>query len=433
MTSFFKHSFNYVVSNGFNQVLTILLVFIILVWLNPSQYGLVMLLLSYFQIFNIITSLNLYRAIPIYLGKGKPKEKIGSIFILMGFVTIIAIFLLLMYGLIYRGDIQHLYIYSLLMLASGFFSFWSLYKEILIFEQMSLKYSIIYNLSNLILFGSSILLTYTIFLIDFDDNFGRIYGTLIQCFFLFLIVLFNIKQFNFKFDKTIIKYFLGISLPLILFASSSVILTYVDRIMIERITGDLSAVGIYSFSYNLGMLINIVSMSIINNYRVEYFKNIKDNPQKINKIITFIVPIVFLLYVLMSVIIPWLLPKGIVLFSISSEYELASSIVPLILTGYYFFFLQAIFVMDYYYRESTLALSLLTAIVAITNIILNYYLIPIFSYTGAAASTTISYFLLMILIVFFNKSKNIINTKNIIIIIATTIIGSLIAVFYLTN
>ncbi|MFL7943681.1 polysaccharide biosynthesis C-terminal domain-containing protein [Priestia megaterium] len=428
MGNFLRHTIVYLFSDSVNRVLSLILVFILLKWLTPGQYGEITLFLSYFQLLNVITSLNLYRAVPIYLGNKREKENLGSIFTVISLNVLIIILIFLCISQYINIDSK---IMLLLILSSGFYSYWSFYKEILIFEQKSITYAKYFNLSNLILFFSSIGLTYFIYKThSSENNLGRIYGNISQTIALFFLVLAGIKNFKFGLNIKLIRYFMTLSLPLLLYSGSSVVLSYADRIMIEKITNDLSAVGVYSLSYNLGMFISVLSTAIINNYRVEYFKNVNKNNENINSLIRRVVVLMFFALIIMTVLFPPLLKFSIQMFQLNTGYLKATTATAYVFLGYYYLFLQSIFVMDFYHKESTLKLSLITIVAALINIILNYLLIPKFSFNGAAIATTISYLFLLVVTFFFNNNKLMFERKTLIYVLITVFLSALITLVY---
>ena len=117
------------------------------------------------------------------------------------------------------------------------------------------------------------------------------------------------------------------------------------------------------------------------------------------------------------------------------SYHEAFIIIPIVVIGYFFFFLYSLYVGYAFYYKKTLLISIITIVSGLLNIGLNYLLIPKYGYMIAAYTTLITYIVLFLLH-YINVKYNIkvdntiplrTNYKNLVIIAIAT------AIFFVIN
>ena len=238
--------------------------------------------------------------------------------------------------------------------------------------------------------GVSIVLILTVF--NNNRYLGRVIGTVIPV----AIIAFAIVLFFWKKSKPVVnieywKFGLLFSLPLIPHAISQVVLNQFDRIMINRMVGADSA-GIYSFSYNIYLIISVTAASLDNvwcpwffeQYKNSRFENIKKRSS------------MYALGMLVFVTLIMLAAPEIIKILGTEQYRDSIYIVVPICAGGYYWFLYSIPVQVEYYLEKTKYIPIGTLLAAGVNVVLNYVFIKKFGYEAAAYTTEFTYFLYFI-------------------------------------
>ena len=101
---------------------------------------------------------------------------------------------------------------------------------------------------------------------------GRIYSQLVITFiFSILLIAYLIKRSKFNFEKKHLIYSLKYGIPLIPHALSGFILAQFDRIIINNLCGNYQA-GLYSFAYNIGMIMNVIVLAMNKSWVPIFYK-----------------------------------------------------------------------------------------------------------------------------------------------------------------
>lgn len=238
--------------------------------------------------------------------------------------------------------------------------------------------------------GFSLILMITIFKTNLFI--GRIIGltvtSVITGGIIYLYVMQKGKKF---FEREYWLFALKICLPLIPHALANVLLSQLDRIMINDYSGAFSA-GIYSYIYNLSVVLNVI-WSSINNAWVPWFYDKMDEGKEtrikeVSTYYTLLFGIITLLFMLVLI--------DIAKFLAPTDYlEGIPLIIPIVL-AYYFQFLYTFHVNAEFYAKKTNYIAIGTIASAIVNIVLNIIFIPKYGYTAAGYTTVLSYSILFI-------------------------------------
>lgn len=225
-----------------------------------------------------------------------------------------------------------------------------------------------------------------------DKYYGRI-GSLLIVALLYGTVLYVIamkkgkKLINFAYWK----YAIILSIPAIVHLLSGVILQSVDTVMINSMIG-ASAAGIYSFAYKIGMIMYIVWLACNKAWVPWFYENMKEkNYDDIRLKIKYYI----MMFSIMGFVLIFISPEIGKLMGTKDFYQ-GLDYVPLIMVGYYFQFLYSIPANLEFYTKNTKLLSLGTLIAALTNVVLNYILIPRYGAVAATWTTIIAYMLLFL-------------------------------------
>ena len=198
-----------------------------------------------------------------------------------------------------------------------------------------------------------------------------------------------------KFDKKHLKYIFSYSIPLIPYTLSSIILDQFDRIMINHYNGSESA-GLYSFSYNIGMLLNIFSGALYQAWMPNYFEFMKKkdfssldlNADRMFRIV--LAGAAFLIF----------FGQDIGKLLASRDYHSSLHIVPIIVLGYVFYAIFPLYAWSMGYAIKTFWASFIVLFSGSVNILLNRIFIPQYGYE-AAAYTTLASFIIMAFFAWF--------------------------------
>lgn len=218
----------------------------------------------------------------------------------------------------------------------------------------------------------------------FTNNFV-IYGV---AFVLWVFMLARGKTFC---NKKYWKYSLGLSLPLVGYSLASQVLNVSDRVMINKMVGN-SEVGIYGILYTVSS-ISLMVWSAINSSFVPYlYQNIEKKDNKIK-------PLSFILlgaYALVAIVLTFLAPEIVKLLATEEYYE-AIYIMPPIAAGVFLTSVSNMYSNILIFYKKTKYIMYASVMAATSNVLLNYFLIPLFGYMVAAYTTLFSYVLLVVI------------------------------------
>lgn len=218
---------------------------------------------------------------------------------------------------------------------------------------------------------------------------GRIMGATIVFGILTLaVVILFLRRARPGHIKDYLRWGLPYSLPVIPHGLSQVILAQFDKIMIKRMIG-ASAAGIYSFAYNVFMIIYVTYRSLDTVWGQWFFEQMEAN--KIEDIRRYS-SLYILLMLIISVIVMLLSPELILVLG-SSKYSASVYCVLPIVAGGYFAFLYSVPCQVEYYREKTKYIGLGSGLAAAINVLLNIIFIPMYGYIAAAYTTLVTYML----------------------------------------
>ncbi|MCP4269132.1 MAG: flippase [Candidatus Brocadiaceae bacterium] len=207
--------------------------------------------------------------------------------------------------------------------------------------------------------------------------------------FLFTLVLVHKKfsKFWIDLDFRLWNKLLRESWQLAIISYFIIVYISIDQFMLGIMKTNVD-VGIYSAAYKLLMIISVFSYVIMNSL----FPRVSKKNVKISSYFSKL-PYLFFIALLINTIVFFLAPY-LYIYVFGSEFILAVSIIPiLIFAGFFEFFVFWGYLFLVKFRKTTTILTL-TGFSALTNILLNYYLIPLYNYYGAAIATVISYLFL---------------------------------------
>ena len=201
-----------------------------------------------------------------------------------------------------------------------------------------------------------------------------------------IVFIQNTKRGKKLFNKEFWKYALGFNIPLLAYYLSQVIFNQSDRIMISHMTGTGEA-AMYGVAYNLAMILTFVLNAINGSYVPWIYGKIKKGRGIENKQISIVL---IILMGLMILCVIWFAPE-IILIMAGKKYEAAIYVVaPVAMSLLLLFYCQLFINVEFYYEEKKM-LVYGSVGAAILNIVLNYFLIPVFGFIAAGYTTLVSY------------------------------------------
>lgn len=206
-----------------------------------------------------------------------------------------------------------------------------------------------------------------------------------------LSILVFLKKYQIKFliDKEMLKIGLAYSIPLIFHSIGGYILNISDRYFIDGMVST-SELGIYSVAYQVGMSFYVLQISFNQAWTPYFMRRI--NSQNFNKFSMVKYTYLYAVSSVMIFFLLWLLVPVFYYF-IGNKFQSGQSIVVWVLLGFLFNGFYYMVVNYLFYLRKTKVIATTTIIVGIINLVLNYFLIPIYGIKGAAISTTISFFI----------------------------------------
>tara|TARA_E500000178_G_scaffold352715_1_gene416766 strand:+ start:2005 stop:3261 length:1257 start_codon:yes stop_codon:yes gene_type:complete len=397
-----KYNFSWLVFDKFARASLNFLLFIFLArYLGPTEFGILNYLLALVFLFTSVSSLGINPVLTNILIKNKRKTNnniISNSYILRFFSSLFGYLIFILFIIFLHGENFYLN-YSIIIGLSiiiksyevlfSYFEAKSLSKYIVISQTISLV--IVFSLIVFFLYlGLDIKYIYYCFLVDS----------------LIILVLINIfffikeRNFLFKLDFKKIYKIICKSFPVLLSIVSVVIYMRIDQVMINLLLSE-NDVGIYSVSVRIVEMFHFIPKIIMVSYLpiLLISKNYNFELIKINSLLFKLsILVIFFIIILSKYITPILFGE------IYTESVLTTILLSLSLI---FVFIGV--VNEHWYISKNLQkyYALNVFIGAITNIILNYFLIASFGISGAAYSTILTYLFIIFLFDIFNKKTRV--------------------------
>lgn len=202
---------------------------------------------------------------------------------------------------------------------------------------------------------------------------------------LYIVIARKGRQF---FHKQYWLYALKFNLPLVPHYLSQIVLNQSDRLMINSICGPAET-AYYNVAYTLAMVLQMLNTSISGTMNPWIYKSIKNRDLKrIGKISYGVLVLIAVANIVVIAVAPELM---IVLAP--ENYQAAVWVIPPVTASVFFMFLYNLFATFEYYFERTHYVTIATIVGAVLNIVLNGIFIPIFGFVAAGYTTLVCYVL----------------------------------------
>ncbi len=205
------------------------------------------------------------------------------------------------------------------------------------------------------------------------------------------ILLFKEKPYGY--NKEYWKYSIAFGFPLVFHTLSQQVLGQSDRIMMEQMGTNGDQIGIYSFIYSFVAIMTTILNALNNSWcpflydRLATKKYEELNIKIGNYVQVFsVLTIGFLM-----------LSREVIKIFANSDYWGGAPLIPILSLAVYSTFIYQFAVNYEFFNAKPKIVAMGTVMAAVTNIVLNYVLIPQYGMYGAAFATLISYIALAVL------------------------------------
>ncbi|MFC1565125.1 lipopolysaccharide biosynthesis protein [candidate division KSB1 bacterium] len=213
------------------------------------------------------------------------------------------------------------------------------------------------------------------------------------------------RKFSFDFSNKVYAGLMKFGLPYIFTGLSVMIMDMIDRYLIKNILGE-SAAGIYGAGYKLSMAMVLMVTAFRFAWHPFFLSISEKGDAKViyAKVLTYFVLIAGWIYLGICFFVKDVVSLGTGTWHfIPEDYWSGLPIVPVVMASYILYGIYVNFVVGIYIKKKSKYLPFITGISAATNIILNYYLIPVYGMMGAAYATVFSYGLMAVLLLIVTR------------------------------
>ena len=396
-----KHSRNYLIANIATKALAFITIPVYTRLLSTNEYGTISIFLSVSTILSSIMALSMDRSISRYYFDQKDIDDFrqfnGTTFILSIFAFILTSLIIFKYSknigniVNLESNIVILLIpFSLInIIALSFQQIYGPRKESKLIATTSLFQAYI---------GFSMSILFVAFLPiekHFSVILGKILGGIIICFFYIKYIK---PFFKLYFGIFYVRYIFTYSVPLIPYALSGVIIEQFGKIALGS-TQSVSDAGYYSLALAIGSLVSIiigVTHQAWNPYFMEYMndKNYKQLDSDYIRIFKITIIVAF-----------FIASFGYEIGLILAKREFTESLylIPIFTIGYVFYQLSYTYLRNFGYSKKTYLLTITVLLSGISNLLFNYFLIPVLNELGATLAFVGSYIIMAALGYLINR------------------------------
>ncbi|MBC3936347.1 oligosaccharide flippase family protein [Undibacterium sp. CY7W] len=356
--------------------------------MGVADYGVLNIFQSYLWIFALVLSLNLHVAIGryIYLPEAAFESFLGTTLLSVGAVFVVGSIAIMAFAEVTSvtlGLPQLLLPLMLVTVAGQIVE--SLMTQIAIHDQRGelllrivagkAVVSLSLSLALLLVWGGD-----KFFAVLLADAFASLILSVVV-----LVLLRSRIEWTLRPDH--LTYMARYALPLVPYMLGLTLLSQFDRVIIDRFYGK-EATGLYSLSYNVGVLLLMVVTAVLNAFNPSFFTALnKGDHDRINRDAR----LIFALALVPTV--------GIVLFGqqlssfvLPARYVEGFTLIPIVALGGLCSVVFQIWVRVLAYFHKTATISAITISCAALNIGLNLWLLPLFGWKVAAWTTVVAYF-----------------------------------------
>lgn len=392
----------YTFSNILSRSISLLLVPLYTKVLSPSDYGIVDILTISCGLINLTIALEIHQAIARFYNEWSLADQKKNISTALIF-TLVIYTLFSLFLIPFRINLSDFFLESknkINIINETILVSWT--SGVYYFTQSQLRWqlkaknhafvSVIFTI--ITTFTTSILILYFHLGIS-GVLYGLIIGNLTG---IFLSIYFTRDFYINYFDFTRLIILLKFSTPLVLSSVSVFISLYIDRILIKNMLS-LNELGLFSIGYKFASIVGLLTTGINLAITPLIYKHYKDPNTKSKLETIFIYYFYFASIIFVGITI---FAETIILTFTTPDYINAKNVIPyLVLTS----LLASIynFTPGLFIANKTKIVTYINIAVAIINLCLNIYLIPIFGIIGAAIGSLTGYTIAFLIYIYFNQ------------------------------
>lgn len=365
--------------------------------LGPTQYGLYSIYISWLTILSCFICLNVGSSLATGLYKFKDKYYQFRASVLIEGTVIASLFLVLF--IVFQKFIKNITGYSFVILVILVIQ--AFFEYVCNFANLSWTYE--KQAAKNMIMSVVTLTTTTVLSIIFvkrwwgDENslyLGRVIGVAAPEIIIGIVVwLIIFKKKPSGYNNEYWKYSIAFGIPIVFHTLSQQILGQSDRIMMQKMDIDGAQIGIYSFFYSFVAIMTAILNALNNSWcpflydRLESKKYEELNHKVSNYVQVFsVITIGFLM-----------LSREVVKLFANNKYWGGTPLIPLLTLAVYSTYIYQFAVNYEFFNEKPKIVAVGTVLAAVTNIVLNYLLIPRYEMYGAALATLLSYVALAVM------------------------------------
>jgi O-antigen/teichoic acid export membrane protein len=382
-----RHTLNHLGVVAASKVMPLASLLIYSRFLEPAEYGVVSLFVSYIWVFGILLTLNMHTAIGrfIYDRAINMGELIGTSMLPIGLLFIVGI----LFAMVNNDSVARflnlpsVLLPLLFMVAAGQIAE-SLLVQVLTAREQSGHLLLIIALRSC----CALLATIAMFYVMRTDRYlAVLYAEGFTSVLLTVYVLLSFwRNRPWTFSIKTFYAFANYSIPLIPYMLSLTLLSQLDRIMIDRLF-DKEATGLYSVGYNLGILLVMVAGALLNALNPRFFSAMDDKryDEVIRDASAIFIVCTFCAFLLV------LFGPVISSFFIPEKYSSGLALIPLVALGGLVSVVFQVWGRVIGYFKKTYLLSIIAVAATVIKILLNILLLPEFGIFWGAVTTVVAY------------------------------------------
>ncbi len=371
--------------------------------LTTENFGLISLYTTWVQVLTVFMGIQTFGSIAparVHIPKEEHDRYYSSILSLsllttLGFSALMLVFLRPIAAFM---EFRPVVVVMLILHATGMYFVNFVSMKYVHNKQASLHFLVSFSvtLSSLAL---ALLLTIKVFPPE-ENYLGRIIGYAAPNFVIGLaLAALVLKKGKTLYRREYWSYCLKLCLPLILHNLSQLVLSQSDRVMLQKLLGDETQVGIYSAIFTIAHIMNILYNALNNTWVPMYYDHLKakelDTVKKRTGNYLFLFTALSVGFILLS--------PEVTRIIVREEYWSGISLIPVMVVSFYMMFLYSFPVNFEFFHKRTQIIAVGTVLSAGVNIGINALLIPRYGMMGAAVATMISYIALFFFHYFISR------------------------------
>lgn len=280
------------------------------------------------------------------------------------------------------------------------------FSAFFIAEQNSKRFVFVNSISALVNF---ILNVFLIVVLKFGID-GILISQILSSIVLILLAKDVVKNF-FHFEIEL-KYLIPIlisSLPLLFSGIFTIVVELIDRFIILKLLGEEQA-GIYSFGYRIALIYNLFILSFKSAWIPHYFQlkeiDEEEKSKHLGRVFTKLVFLSAVLILTVQIMVKVLFSTDFISFQIfNPAYKSSQGFIIYVMLGYFFSLLMAFYSIAPYKFNKTIHFLIADLLAMITNLVLNFLLIPKFDVIGAALATMFAFMIGALYLFLFSNQR----------------------------